>query len=247
MISKGGVNQFEHQDLQLHSLLVASLAMGILTVLTTDFFTKVLKLQEDASIGIVFTSFFALGIVLVTILTRSAHIGIEAVMGNVDALHLNDCKNVLWILLLNLALVWLCFKEYQITTFDPALAKALGVSGVFFNYVLMLQVSITTLGAFRAVGVLMVLAFMTGPSLTARLLTQRLQTLLGLSVFLGVIASFVGVALARHLLTVYGLALSTSGIVVCIIGLIFILTAFYNMFDSRLRNKTFPKARFDLP
>lgn len=242
LTSGGESAAFEHQEMQLHTLLIASLVMGVLTVLATDFFTKVLKLQEDASIGIVFTSFFALGIVLVTVLTKSAHIGIEAVMGNADALHINDCKQVIFILLLNIFLITLCFKEYQITTFDPALAKSLGISGVFFNYLLMLQVSVTTLGAFRAVGVLMVLAFMTGPSLTARLLTQRLQVLLVLSVGIGVAASFVGVALARHFLSVYGIALSTGGVVVCVIAFFFGLAAFWFK-TFKMRSRILPDRR----
>ena len=107
------------------------------------------------------------------------------------------------------------------TTFDPGLSRALGVSTVFFNYLLMIQVSATSIGGFRAVGVLMVLAFMTGPALTARLLTHNLKSMLLISAALGALASMVGVALSRHVLTVFGVALSTAGIVVAVIGAIF--------------------------
>jgi manganese/zinc/iron transport system permease protein len=101
---------------------------SFLTAWMTTFFTYFLKekffLQEDASISLVFSALFALGIVFVTIFTRSAHLGVEIVMGNVDALHVNDLKLVGFILLLNLFLFLLFFKEYQLTTFDPGLAKA---------------------------------------------------------------------------------------------------------------------------
>lgn len=204
-------------------LLLASLLTGLATTFLTEFLTKTGKLQEDASTGIVFTSLFALGVILVTSLTRNAHIGTEAVMGNVDALHRDDLLWVYVIAALNLFLFFLFFKEFQLTTFDPGLAYALGFSPLLFNYLLMAQVSATTITSFRAVGVLMVLAFMTGPVLAARLLTSSLKKLLLLSALLGCLCALIGVALTRHLLTIYGMALSTSGVVVCTILALYLI------------------------
>ena len=85
----------------------------------------------------------------------------------------------------------------------------------------MIQVSGTVVGAFRAVGVLMVLAFITGPVLIARLITHDLRKLIFVAIAVGGTASLIGVALARHILSVYDMALSTGGIVVCT------LVAFY--------------------
>ncbi|MBA3817098.1 MAG: metal ABC transporter permease, partial [Parachlamydiaceae bacterium] len=95
-----------------------------------------------------------------------------------------------------------------------------------FNYLLMILVSATAIAAFRAVGVLMVLAFMTGPALTARLLTHDLKYMLALAACIGTGASVIGVALSRHLLSAYGIALSTAGIVVCTILIIYLAAAF---------------------
>lgn len=215
MTRDGLVGSDGHINIQ--AMLFASMAMGLVTAFLTEFLTKTGKLQEDASTGIVFTSLFAVGIILVTLLTRNAHIGLEVVMGNVDALQFDDFTLVLVILGLNVLLFLIFFKEFKITTFDPALARAFGISTTFFNYLLMMQVSATTIGAFRAVGVLMVLAFITGPALTARLLTHDLKHLLWLAVCLGCIASIFGVAITRHLLSVHDVALSTGGVVVCTI------------------------------
>lgn len=211
----------------MQALLVASLLMGFLTSFLTEFLTKTLRLQADASTGIIFTALFALGIILVTLLTRSAHIGIEAVMGNADALHVEDLKWVFYILVMNILIIVLFFKEFKITTFDPGLAYALGISNTFFSYLLMAQVSATAIGSFRAVGVFLVLAFMTGPSLTARLLTHRLKAVLGVASLLGTLAALFGVALTRHLLTVFGIALSTSGVVVCLISFFYLLVILF--------------------
>lgn len=222
LMTQGGVGHGDVQSINVQAMLFASLIMGLATTFLTEILTKWARLPEDASIGIVFTSLFSIGVIAVTMLTRNAHIGIEAVMGNVDALQLNDCKLVYAVLALNLLLFSLFFKEYKITTFDAGLSRSFGISPALFNYLLMIQVSATSIAAFRAVGVLMVLAFMTGPALTARLLTHSLGSMLVLSSVIGAGASVIGVALSRHMLSVYGIALSTAGVVVCTILIIYL-------------------------
>ena len=225
-------------NINIEAMLLASLVMGLLTAFLTEFLTKTAKLQEDASTGIVFTSLFAIGVVLVTLLTRNAHIGTEVVMGNVDALQLDDCKLVYIIAAINVLLFFTFFKEFKITTFDPGLAIAFGISTTFFNYLLMVQTSATAIGAFRAVGVLMVLALITGPALTARLLTHDLKKMILLAVLLGSLASILGVAISRHLLSVYDMPLSTAGVVVCTIVTMYILTlAYLSVKRVRMRRK----------
>lgn len=238
-----------HASINIHVMLLAALVMGLVTAFLTELLTKGARLQEDASTGIVFTSLFAVGIIAVTVLTRNAHIGTEVVMGNVDALQLSDCKLVYIVLALNVLLYTLFFKEFKITTFDQGLARALGIAPIFFNYLLMVQVSTTAIGAFRAVGVLMMLAFITGPALAARLLSHKLKTMLFVAVLIGVIASVMGVAVSRHILSVYGLALSTAGLVVCTIFAIYIVVALYvyrNKFSNIQENvhKTVRKSNF---
>ena len=78
-------------------------------------------------------------------------------------LHPHDLFWVYLIAALNLGLFILFFKEFQLTTFDPGLAYAMGFFPFLFNYLLMAQVSATVITSFRAVGVLLVLAFITGP------------------------------------------------------------------------------------
>lgn len=214
----------ESTSLTLPILLLASLITGLITTFLTQLLTHVLKLQEDASIGLVFTTLFALGITLVTLFTRNSHIGTEIVMGNVDALHVDDLKLVFSVAAGNLALILLFFKEFRITSFDGALASSLGIRTNLFHYLLMVQVAATAIGAFRAVGVLLVLAFLVGPPLIARLLTDRLRTLLILSSCIGVACSIIGVALSRHFLSVEQMPLSTAGLVVTVIVITYLLT-----------------------
>lgn len=219
------MDESTHSFFNLNTMMIAAVACGLLTACLTQFLTHIARVQEDASIGIVFTTLFALGVILVTLLTKSAHIGTEAIMGNSDALHQDDLKLVYLILGFNVVCFFLFFKEFKITSFDPIFAKVIGISSAFFNYLLMLQASATVVGAFRAVGVLMVLAFITAPPLTARLLTNKLKPLIGLAIGIGVLATLIGIALSRHMLTVYDMPLSTSGLIVCVLSVGFVLVA----------------------
>jgi len=227
-------NQAHAHGIGVEVLLIASLVTGLITTLLTQMLVSVLKLQEDASTGLVFTTLFALGIVLVTIFTRDTHLGTEAIMGNVDALHVNDLKLILWIALFDFAVVGLFFKEFKMTTFDGAFATFQGFSKSFFNYLLMVLTSATVIGAFRAVGVLLVLAFLVGPVITARLFAHRLKKLILLSVGIGIMASLISVALARHLLSVHHLPVSTSGLAASVLGAIYFVSLFAVFLIRRL-------------
>lgn len=237
--SSGASHELFHQ-LNLQTMLIAAVITGMGTSMLTEFLTKTARLQEDASTGIVFTTLFAIGIIIVTLATKNAHIGTEVVMGNVDALEPHDCFLALAILLGNLLVTGIFFKEYVLTTFDPGLARTLGFSVGAFNYLLMIQVSATVIGAFRAVGVLMVLAFITGPILTARLLSDQLKHVLLLSMAIGVLASVIGVALSRHLLTVYDMPVTTAGLIVILLGIMFLVSVIYKGILNRFRAVLIP-------
>lgn len=198
-------------------LLLASFITAILTTVLTQFLMHFLHLQEDASIGLIFTLFFALGVTIVTVYTKNTHLGIEAVMGNADALHLDDLKLVFWIILLNLFVVGIFFKEFKMVIFDPCFATVLGVRPSIFHYLLMVLTSATVIGAFRAVGVVLVLCLLVGPVLIARIFTQRLKPMILYACGIGTFSSIISVAMARHLLSVHNMPLSTSGLVVFVI------------------------------
>ncbi len=214
----GGSNLF-----CLSHLLVGALIASILTAVMTEGLVKWFRLTEDASVGLVFTFLFALGIVFVTLFVRDVHLGVESVMGNCDALSLKDFHMSLFLVLMNGAIVTLFFPKFHLSCFDGSLAKVLGLPSSVFHFLFLFLVSATCIGAFRAVGVLLVLAFLVGPYLTARLFCHRLKPLLFYSSLVGILASVCGVAFTRHVLSVYDLPLSTGGVVVCFIGLFYFL------------------------
>lgn len=207
--------------MEIYILLLAAFITAILTTILTQFLIHSLRLQEDASIGLIFTLFFALGVTIVTMYTRSTHLGIEAVTGNVDALHLNDLKLVSWVVFLDIFVVGIFFKEFKMVIFDPCFATVLGIRSSLFHYLLMILTAATVIGAFRAVGILLVLSLLVGPVLIARIFTKRLKPMILCACMIGSFSSLFSVAMARHVLSVYDLPLSTAGLVVFVVTVIY--------------------------
>lgn len=199
-------------------LCLAAVATGILTTYLVTFLTTQARLYEDASIGLVFTSLFALGILWVNIATRNAHIGIEAVMGNPDGLALTDIYDVIPIFLITLISLTLFHRTLLATSFDPLFSTASGLFNTSAHYGLMVLVSFALIGGFRAVGVIMVLAFLTAPALMVRPFIRSVKSYLFGSASAALLFSIVGVALSRHLLEVEGIALSTGGLIVTLLS-----------------------------
>lgn len=221
--------------LSIFVLVIASLLTAIFTSLLTEFLNKVVKLQEDASIGLVFTSLFALGILLITLFAKESHIGTELITGNVDALRKDDVYLTFSLLMINFVMIFTFFKEFKAAAFDPFLSSSFGFSPRVFKMILIFMTSLTTMCAIQAVGVLMVLAFITGPPLIARLFTRSLFHLLLLASLIAFLASFIGVALSRHILSFTGMGLSTGGITVCIL-IIFYFCSFLKDVHEKSRS-----------
>jgi manganese/zinc/iron transport system permease protein len=226
----GGSSLFDLSHLCLGALIAA-----ILTAVLTEGLVKWFRLSEDASVGLIFTFLFALGVVFATVFLRDVHLGVESVMGNADLLQISDLKNAFFLAFFSGAVVMGFYRQFQIGSFDGSLAKVLGLPSSFFQFLLLFLVSATCTGAFRAVGVLLVLSFLVGPYLTARLFCHHLKRLIVYSCLIGVAASFCGVALSRHLLSEFDIALSTGGIVVGFIGLFYFVGLSAKMWYPRVR------------
>jgi len=219
------------QDFTFHELLpselfliVAAICMALITTGLTQASIHLFGISEDASTGVVFTFLFALGIILVTSFSRNAHVGVELLMGNVDVLGTRDLTMSFSIMIANLVLVLLLWRPLFVTSFDPIFAHLLGFSNILFSYVIMTQVAISAIGAFRSVGVVLFLAFLVTPVILSRLFSDRFKHVLLLSVVVGSLTSLFGVALSRHLLSAYGLSCSTGALIVSVLFFLYILS-----------------------
>ncbi len=210
----------------LPSLFVGAMLASLLTAGLTAGLIRVFRLQEEASIGLVFTSLFAIGVILVTLFTRNSHLGTEAVMGNCDALQMTDLFFAGSVAICNLAFISLFYRRLLLAAFDEPYSRTLGLSANAWRASIYFLTALTCVSAFRAVGVLVVLVLLIGPYLTARLFCHELHRLLIWTPLLGVVACAIAVALSRAILSTGSIALSTGGILSAVVSLMFIFAVF---------------------
>lgn len=195
-----------------HPLLMLGAALtGILTVGLVELLNRTRLVKEDAAIGIVFPALFSIAVILISLFARNVHLD-EHVVFQGDLVFAPFDRMIVFgvdigprtlivmtiILLLNVIFIGLFYKELKLSTFDPGLAATLGFSPVLIHYSLTAMVSITAVGAFDAVGSILVVALMIVPPASAYLLTDRLSYMLILSVLIGVFGAISGYALARQ-------------------------------------------------
>ncbi|MDE2766774.1 MAG: metal ABC transporter permease [Chloroflexota bacterium] len=217
-------------DLNSPILILGAALVGLLTVALVEAVSRTGLVREDTAIGLVFPALFSIAVILISSLAGNVHLDSDAVLlGEIAFAPFNrfapggvDLGPIaLWvmgaILIVNLSCTALFFKELKLTTFDPALAAALGFSPALVHYGLMGVVSVTAVGAFDAVGSILVVALMIGPPATARLLTDRLPHMLGLGVLIGAAAAAGGYWLARLL------DANIAGSMATVVGIAFVL------------------------
>jgi ABC-type Mn2+/Zn2+ transport system permease subunit len=170
--------------------LVGALVFGVLTSLLTQALHELGRVPEDASMGVVFTSLFALGVVLIT--REAAHVDLDpgcvlygllefAPLDTVRLAGIDVPRAMLTlgpVLLLAVGFVAVFWKELKIASFDPGLATAMGYSARLIHYLLMILVALVVVASFEAVGSILVVAMLIVPGATAHLLTDRLGWLL---------------------------------------------------------------------
>jgi manganese/zinc/iron transport system permease protein len=205
---------FVTHDLNSPILLAAAAATGVLTVVLIEALGRTRLVPEDASIGLVFPALFSVGVILISRYAGDVHLDTDSVLLGELAFAPFDRMVVagmdlgpraLWtmgtILLLNLALVALVWKELKLATVDPSLAALLGFSPGAINYGLMAMVSVTAVGAFDAVGSILVVALMIAPPATAYLVVDRFAPMMWAAAGTAAASAVLGYA-AAHVLDV---------------------------------------------
>lgn len=211
-------------------MLIGAIAAGLLTAILVQWFHS-LGVQQEASIGVVFTSLFAIGVVLIATKVGNAHLDVKhTLMGEITFIPwekmslpwIGDIPEAVFILSIVLIVVLIAvigfFKEWKLTSFDPALAASIGLPVVLMHYVFMGLVSVTTVAAFDAVGAIMVVAMLITPAAAAYLWTDRLAVMMVLSGGFGIVSAISGYYIAVWLDT------SISGSMAFSTGIVFMIS-----------------------
>ena len=203
---------FAVKDLTSPVLVFGAALTGLLTVVLVELLERTRLVREDAAIGLVFPVLFSIGVILIAHYADDVHLDVDAVL--LGELAFSPFERVivgdwdlgpkgLWVmgtvLALNIAFIVAFYKELKLVSFDAGLAVALGFSPAVVHYGLMSMVSVTAVGAFDAVGSILVVALMIAPPATAYLLTDRLGLMLVLSAAVGVASAIAGYWFAHWL------------------------------------------------
>ena len=168
---------------------------GSLAALTMLFLNKKTKLKEDAIIGIIFTSFFALGLFIVSLNPTSVDVQ-KIILGNVLAITDFDTLQLVLVSLISFIILFLKWKEFMIVFFDEVHAKSVGIDTYKIKILFFTLLSVSTVAALQTVGAFLVIALVVTPGATAYLLTNKFSTLIILSVTIGSLTSFAGAYLS---------------------------------------------------
>ncbi len=225
-------------------------AIGLLTTFLIEFLHRKARLQEDASIGVIFTTLFAIGVILISYYAENIDLDQDCVLYGEIALAPLDTwvlasgmdlgPRTMWsglcLLLLILLFIMLGYKELFLTTFDPAYAASLGISVTLWHYLLMGMVSFATVASFEAVGAILVVAFLVAPAATAYLLTDNFKKMLLIAVLTGILSAAGGYYLAVFM------DASIAGGMSTVAGLIFLIVLLFSpsqgVITKKLRTKT---------
>jgi manganese/zinc/iron transport system permease protein len=187
-------------------MLAGAVIVGVLTAVLTQAITRLGKVDEGASMGVVFTALFAVGLILIRVATDHRYVdldpgcvlygAIETAPSNTVALlgmHIPRVVLVLAVMcIVNLLFVTAFFKELRISSFDPELATTLGINANLMHYLLMTLVAMTTVASFEAVGSILVVAMLIVPAAAAHLLTDRLGSMLIVSALIAAACGILG-------------------------------------------------------
>ncbi|MCC9984287.1 metal ABC transporter permease, partial [Streptococcus agalactiae] len=148
-------------------------------------------IKGDTAIGITFSSFLALGIILIGLANSTTDL-FHILFGNILAVQDSDKYMTIIVGLIVLTLITIFFKELLLTSFDPVLAKSMGMRVSFYHYLLMILLTLVAVTAMQSVGTILIVALLITPAATAYLYVKSLRTMLFLSSALGAVASVLG-------------------------------------------------------
>jgi len=213
------------------NLFFGGLGAGIMSALVIAWLTRKVEVKEDSAIAIVYVTFFALGIAIVSTQDSYAVDLSHILFGSINGISQNDLRIVAAMGFVVLLIIALLYKEFQIINFDLSLAHSLRLPVDALRTLLLILVAVTIVASLQAVGIALMLALLTTPAVTARLLVKRLHHMIIIASLLGIISGIVGFYASYYLDIPSGacIVLTTS----LIFGLVFLLQSSWNRAQGR--------------
>lgn len=205
---------------------VGAFLTGILAALAMTFINNTTRLKVDAIIGFIFSTFFAIGLLIVSLYPTSVNIQ-SIIMGNILSIADSDIWQLAIIVIVSLAIMLCYWKDLLVVFFDEQHATTQGISPVKLKILFFTLLSACTVAALQTVGAILVIAMVITPGASAFLLTKRFGILIILSVIIGSLTCAIGAYLS------FFLNGATGGLIVSLQTLIFVTIFIYKRFIQR--------------
>jgi manganese transport system permease protein len=196
---------------------LGAFVFGVGSVVLIGWLRRHSRVGEDSLIGLVFTAFFALGLVLISKLRSSVDLS-HILFGNLLGIRDADIAQTLAISLLVLVVVLVRRRDLLLFCFDPGHARSIGLRTGVLHYLLLILLSLSAVAALQAVGIILVVAMLVTPGATAHLLTDRFDRMNLLAVGSALLATVLGVLFS------YWFDASTAGCIVLVQSGLFLIT-----------------------
>ena len=199
---------------------IGAFIFGFGATVAIGYIKSTTRLKEDAVIGVVFTGFFAFGLVLVTKIPSNIDL-FHILFGNVLGISPQDIIQTLIAGMITLVVILIRRKDLLLFCFDPNHAKAIGLNTQFMYYTLLSVLALTIVTALQTAGIILVIAMLVTPGSTAYLLSDRFDRMLLISIATSVFSCVCGTYLSYHF------DVSTGGSIVVLLTILFIITMIF--------------------
>lgn len=207
-------------------LIIGAFASGLFCSVATGYIKDNSRIKEDTVIGIVFSGMFAFGLVLFSKVETSQHLN-HILFGSVLGTSYQELIQIITIASIVSILVIIKRRDLMLYCFDPVQARVVGLPVKLLHYGLLSILALTIVGSLKAAGVILVIAMLIAPGITAFLLTKRFEKMLVIAVIVSVFSTVTGTLISFHI------DASTSACIVILQAVIFTLAQFYRIYANK--------------
>lgn len=179
-------------------MFIGAMVTGMLSSIMIGYISEASKTKKDAAIGITFTTFLALGIVLISVIHSATDL-YHILFGNILAITQSAFHTTLAVSIVVLALILILYRPLKMSTFDPIFSRMSGLNTTMIHYFVMLLLALVIVASVQTVGVILVVALLITPASTAFLFTKKLSTMMIVSSIFSVISSTLGIYMSFKL------------------------------------------------
>jgi len=209
---------------------LGAFVFAMLAVILIGYIKNNTKIKEDAVMGIVFTTLFALGLMLISKIISSVDLT-HVLFGEVLGISDNDAWYTFIILALVSVVVLIFRRTFLLFCFDPTHAQSLGLPVRFIHYAFLALLAVTITGSIQTVGIILVIAMLITPGSTAFLLTKRFSSMLQIAIGISILSSLIGAYSS------YYFNIATGGTIVFVQGCIFLSVFTYQTIAANHKNR----------